>query len=183
MALTGPVISFKWYRDAMGHVLGTKPFSKAFEEPQFSDWNPSKERNSAWDDFIVKTNEISGRKGVTQIYLPQSPRDSVAVRKTGAGFYNIAATDKIQFDQYSGEVLKSDLFNDFTFGEKVASLIFPLHNGEIFGTVSKIIYFVTCLVATALPISGVILWIGKLRARRKASIKRRELNNNVAAAA
>ncbi|MDR0705480.1 MAG: PepSY domain-containing protein [Planctomycetaceae bacterium] len=71
----------------------------------------------------------------------------------------------MQFDQYTGELLKCDLFDQLPFNEKIASLIFPLHNGEIFGTLSKVIYFVTCLIATSLPITGVILWARKLRSR------------------
>lgn len=178
MALTGPIISFQWYRNAAGKVLGTQPFSKSFEKPLFSQWDASKKRETSWDDFIAKTNEISKRKGTIQIYLPQSPKGSISVRKIGSGFCTIAATDKIQFDQYSGEVLKSDLFDQYSFGEKVSTLIFPLHNGEIFGTISKIVYFFACLVATTLPITGVILWVGKLRNRRKAKMKRRELERD-----
>lgn len=168
MALTGPIISFSWYRDAVGKVLGEKPFAKAFEKPVFSDWTGSQQRTLAWDDFLGKADEISSRKGITQIYIPQSPKAGVQVRKTGSGFCTIAATDKIQFDAYSGNVLKSDLFDDFTFGEQISTLIFPLHNGEIFGTVSKIVYFIACLIATTLPLTGVILWINKLRSRRKS---------------
>lgn len=175
MALTGPVISFNWYRNAMGSVLGTRPFSKSFEKPLLSDFEPGKQRNLSWDDFLAKADDLTERKGQTQIYLPQTPRDGVVVRKTGAGFCRIAATDKIQFDQYSGEVLRCELFDRFGFGEKVSTLIFPLHNGEIFGTVSKIVYFVACLIATTLPVTGVLLWIGKIRNRRKAARKRRLL--------
>lgn len=170
MALTGPVISFTWYRDTAGKVLGTKPFEKSFEKPVHSDVAKNSEVAPTLDELVGKMNGLSSRKGMTRVYLPDSPLSGVRIQKTGSGFCRLAATDQVQFDRYSGEVLKSDLFDDYSFGEKVSTLIFPLHNGEIFGTASKIVYFVTCLIATTLPITGVVLWIRKLRTRRRTRL-------------
>ncbi|MDR1493114.1 MAG: PepSY domain-containing protein [Planctomycetaceae bacterium] len=165
MALTGPIVSFAWYRSATEQLLRAKPFGKALEKPVASKTIPTTMQRLKWDDFIVRGNQIANRKGITRLSFPQSPKGSVTFQHIGAGFCNIAATDKIQFDQYTGELLQCDLFDQLPFNEKIASLIFPLHNGEIFGTVSKAIYFVTCLIATSLPITGVILWAKKLRSR------------------
>lgn len=175
MALTGPVISFSWYREAAGKFLGTRPFAKSFEKPVLSSWDGTEKRTKSWDEFLAQADEAINRHGVAQIYLPQSPKDNVTVRKTGAGFCTIAATDKIQYDQYSAQVLKADFFDEMTFGEQVSTLIFPLHNGEIFGTVSKMVYFITCLIATTLPLTGLILWINKLRARHKANMRKKSI--------
>jgi uncharacterized iron-regulated membrane protein len=165
MALTGPIISFAWYRSATEQILRAKPFGLALEKPVSSKAVFSEKQRLKWDDFIDRGNQITARKGITRLSFPQSPEGSVTFQRIGAGFCNIAATDKIQFDQYTGELLKCDLFDQLPFNEKIASLIFPLHNGEIFGTVSKVIYFITCLIATSLPITGVILWTRKLRSR------------------
>jgi uncharacterized iron-regulated membrane protein len=165
MALTGPIISFAWYRSAVGQILGTKPFGLALEKPVSSKTLPTPKQRLKWDDFIERGNQITARRGITRLSFPQAPDGSVTFQRIGAGFCSIAATDKIQFDQYTGKLLKCDLFDQLPFNEKIASLIFPLHNGEIFGTVSKMIYFITCLIATSLPITGVILWIRKLRSR------------------
>ncbi|MDR1480804.1 MAG: PepSY domain-containing protein [Planctomycetaceae bacterium] len=171
MALTGPIISFSWYRSAFGWVLGARPFRIALEKPVQSKKSETIE-HLKWDDFIRRGDEISKRKGITRLVLPQTPEGCVVFQRIGAGLCNIAATDKIQFDQYTGDVLKSDLFDDLSLNEKIASLIFPLHNGEIFGTVSKIIYFFACLIATSLPITGVILWFRKLRSYYKRRSKK-----------
>jgi uncharacterized iron-regulated membrane protein len=165
MALTGPIISFAWYRSTVEQVLGAKPFGNVLEKPVPSKAPSLAGQHLKWDNFLVQGGQITVRKGITRLSLPQSPEGSVTFQRIGAGFCNIAATDKIQFDQYTGEILKSDLFNNMPFNEKMASLIFPLHNGEIFGTFSKIIYFITCLIATSLPVTGVILWSKKLRSR------------------
>ncbi|MDR2114861.1 MAG: PepSY domain-containing protein [Planctomycetaceae bacterium] len=165
MALTGPIISFTWYRLVTEQILGAKPFGRVLEKPVSSKTTPTIKQRLKWDDFIDRGNQITTRKGITRLSFPQSPDESVTFQRIGAGFCNIMATDKIQFDQYTGELLKGDLFNQLPFNEKIASLIFPLHNGEIFGTISKMIYFVACLIATSLPITGVILWTRKLYSR------------------
>ncbi|MDR0610907.1 MAG: PepSY domain-containing protein [Planctomycetaceae bacterium] len=165
MALTGPIISFAWYRSTVEQILRAKPFGKILEKPVSSKMVPTVKQHLKWDDFIDRGNQIITRKGITRLSFPQSPDGSVIFQRIGTGFCSIAATDKIQFDQYTGELLKCDLFDQLPFNEKIALLIFPLHNGEIFGTVSKVIYFVTCLIATSLPITGVILWARKLRSR------------------
>lgn len=199
MALTGPVISFPWYNKGVARVLGTRPFDAVMQDPPASqaptplppttrpDGLPESapgsfsQQKPSWEDFLAKADELSDRKGETRLYLPASqlllpPHQApVSVRKIGAGFCTVAATDIVYFDQYSGEVLRTHLFDEYGFGEKIANLIFPLHNGEIFGTVSKIVYFFACLVATSLPLTGLILWIGKLRARRKARKQRARL--------
>jgi uncharacterized iron-regulated membrane protein len=165
MALTGPVISFAWYRSAWGQILRAKPFGKLLEKPVVSKTTPTTGQRLKWDDFMRQGNQITSRNGITRLSLPQSPEGSVTFQRIGTGFCHIAATDKIQFDQYTGELLQCDLFDELPFNEKIALLIFPLHTGEIFGTISKVIYFVACLIATSLPITGVILWIKKLRSR------------------
>ncbi|MDR3234670.1 MAG: PepSY domain-containing protein [Planctomycetaceae bacterium] len=165
MALTGPVISFGWYRSAVEKALGAKPFGRLLEKPVVSKGAAASVSFLTIDDFLVKGNAMTQRKGMIRISLPQSPDGSVTYQKIGAGFCELAAVDKIQFDRYTGEVLKSDLFDDIPFNEQIASLIFPLHTGEIFGTVSKVIYFTACLIAASLPVTGLFLWGRKLRSR------------------
>jgi len=55
---------------------------------------------------------------------------------------------------------------------QIASLIKPIHTGQIFGTFSKIIYFIACLIATSLPITGTIIWLNKLKKKRKRKLKK-----------
>ena len=36
-----------------------------------------------------------------------------------------------------------------------------IHTGEVFGTFSKPLYFIACLLATSLPVTGIIIWLNK----------------------
>jgi uncharacterized iron-regulated membrane protein len=51
---------------------------------------------------------------------------------------NLGAFDRIQFDQYTGEVLKFDRFEDKPIDTKIISLFPQLHYGDIFGLPTKI---------------------------------------------
>ena len=62
-------------------------------------------------------------------------------------------------------------FKDKPLNVQFASLIKPIHTGEIFGNFSKIIYFLACLIATSLPLTGTIIWLNKLKKKKKKKAK------------
>jgi len=64
-------------------------------------------------------------------------------------------------------VLKKELFDDKDLNVQVASLIKPLHTGEIFGILSNFIYFLACLIATSLPVTGTIIWLNKMKKKKR----------------
>jgi uncharacterized iron-regulated membrane protein len=68
----------------------------------------------------------------------------------------------------TGEVLKFERFGDLPAASKFVSLFLQLHTGDIIGFPTKIIYFLACLIATTLPVTGVMIWLRKLRNLRKA---------------
>lgn len=59
------------------------------------------------------------------------------------------------------------MFSDKPLNEQIVSLIKPLHLGSVCGIFSKILYFIACLVATSLPVTGTLIWINKLRKKKK----------------
>ena len=90
------------------------------------------------------------------------PADSLApIRITM--LYNYALVRKMNvlfFDQYSGQVLKENLFKDYTAYDKVSRSNYQLHTGNIpvLGLGSKLIYFLASLFAASLPITGFLMW-------------------------
>ncbi|HXS57859.1 MAG TPA: hypothetical protein VN726_17115, partial [Hanamia sp.] len=39
--------------------------------------------------------------------------------------------------------------------------------GSIYGMFTKLLYFFACLIATTLPVTGTIIWINKLKKKKK----------------
>lgn len=70
-------------------------------------------------------------------------------------------------DPVTGKVVKVDIFTDKPFNERVAGSIKAIHVGNVYGTFTKIIYFLACLIATSLPITGTMIWINKMKKSKK----------------
>jgi uncharacterized iron-regulated membrane protein len=101
------------------------------------------------------------------IKFPQDARSPLSITKNKVGFFAPAAGDKLTVSFDKGEILKIEIFKDKPFNQRVAGSIKALHTGSVYGMFTKILYFLACLVATTLPITGTIIWINKLNKRRK----------------
>lgn len=161
MAITGLCWSFGWYRDGLGKVLGAEVFKGRREKPMSVATASTPTLSVA--AFIAKANEMLPYAGDLRVSLPADDTTAVVLYKSKAGFFALAASDKLQLNPYTAEALQVDRFSDKPFNEQVAALIKPLHVGNVFGTFSKILYFIACLIATSLPITGTLIWLNKLR--------------------
>ncbi|MFA0960470.1 PepSY-associated TM helix domain-containing protein [Roseivirga sp. BDSF3-8] len=175
MSLTGLCWSFGWYRDALGMVLGTEVFGRrgGGESPASTIPDGQTATLSPEEYLVIASGELS-YAGDYRLSMPSSPEGVVTIQKTGSGFFASSGRDVIILDQYSGEVLKIERFSDKALNEQIAGSIKPIHTGEIFGTFSKIIYFIACLIATSLPVTGTIIWINKLRKKNRKRRKTRQ---------
>jgi uncharacterized iron-regulated membrane protein len=174
MALTGLCWSFGWYRDGLSNVLGAKVFGGrggSVEQVEV----PADSTTLPIAVLISKAGEEFMYEGDYRVSIPGKAEEAVSIQKSGKGFFASSGSDKIQLNPYNGEVVKIERFSDKPLNEKIAASIKPLHTGEVFGLFSKILYFITCLIATSLPITGVIIWINKLKkkkARKQKVIKK-----------
>jgi len=176
MALTGLCWSFEWYKTGVSDVLGDEVFKQRKEKPMPSDpLNAGNAEKPMLASLISSADQNFPYQGNYRLRFPADSAGSYVINKSRSGFFVLTAADKIQFEQYTGAVLKTEKFSDKPFNEQVASSVRSLHLGDIYGTFSKIIYFLACLFATSLPVTGTIIWINKLRkkSKKQASGKRR----------
>jgi uncharacterized iron-regulated membrane protein len=162
MALTGLMWSFQWYQNGVRTIFN----AQYVESPPIK--SPPKypdAKRLPLDFFNKKSDELIKQKGYRYFYTPEHEDSLVIIEDI---LLDSEKWNKIQFDQYTGEVLKFERFNDLPIGSKLVSLYYTLHVGEIFGLPTKIIYFIACLFATTLPVTGVIIWWRKLRNLRRA---------------
>lgn len=165
MAFTGLTWSFESYKEGFYKFFGQNMASQ--RGPDMHSTIPNDTLSILqpvnYKYLIQQTDDILNFKGDYRISVPQKPDDAIRINKNRIGFFALSAADVLIFDRYSGALIHTDIFSEKTFGEKVVRSIKPLHTGEIFGTFSKIIYFLACLIATSLPITGILIWINKLR--------------------
>ncbi|AKD02609.1 PepSY-associated TM helix domain-containing protein [Pontibacter korlensis] len=166
MALTGLCWSFEWYRDGLSSAMGSEVFKGRREKPMTI---ASAASTATPEDYIQQTNLLLPYSGDLRLSLPTDDTTAVVVQKSKTGLFALAASDKVQLNKHNAEPLQVEKFSDKPLNEQIVSLIKPLHLGNVYGTFSKILYFIACLIATSLPVTGTLIWINKLRKKKKPS--------------
>lgn len=173
MGLTGPQWSFPWYRDGLQKTLGTykAPIEKDKKEKKGGPEMDAKTENTATIISLAQCLQIADDQlnypGDYQVRFPNNEEPNFTVSKTKLGFFATAAGDKVIINAQTGEVKKVEIFSDKPFNERIAGSIKALHVGNVYGTFTKIIYFLACLIATSLPITGTIIWINRLKKKKQ----------------
>jgi len=165
MGITGPQWSFPWYREALRKTLGTyQPEGAVKPESPKSNYNTIEDSTTLnISDFINSANQILNYDGDLNIILPVDSIDAVQINKVKTGFFASSASDKLFLDQYNASVLLVDIFEDKALNERISASIKAIHIGDVYGKFSKILYFIACLIATSLPITGTLIWINKIK--------------------
>lgn len=150
--------SFKWFNKGIYTVTGT---TQETPEPPVSVFQAGKEPLTADQAFrLIKTRVPDG---IT--YQVKAPKDS-------AGVWTMTvlpadrmenASDTYYLDQYTGKELGTWTYAQRNLGQKVRSYVKPVHTGSVFGMPSKVISFIVCLLGTSFPVTGVILWLNRLK--------------------
>ena len=169
MAITGLTWSFQWYKTGFTSVFGVaKKEEQKKPESAFTEG-----AKSATIDIILKSaDEVLPYPGDYRINFPQDSIGVISLSKTKNSFFATSVSDRISLDQYSGKVLSQEIFSQKPFNEKIVSSIKALHIGSFYGTFSKIIYFIACMIGTSLPVTGVFIWVNKLRKSARKAEKR-----------
>ena len=170
MAVTGPFWSFDWYRAGWQKTWGTYKSPGAPKEekaPVLSNIPADGKKALNIEETILAVNKILPYDGDVTINFAKDSVGTVSISKNRVGFFAPSAGDKLVLDQYSGEVLERDVFREKPFNERASASIKALHIGDIYGPFTKLLYFISCLIATSLPVTGVMIWINKMKKKSK----------------
>lgn len=173
MTLTGLFWSFEWYREAGSAVLGTKVFNRGGGPSFTSNENITDADEASIASIYNISSEELNYEGTTTISFPSEREQVYKVRKTNDNGWSPVTSDQLVIDR-DGTVLNKEIFSEKPLNVQVASLIKPIHTGEIFGTFSKIIYFLACLIATTLPITGTLIWLNKMKKKKPKNRARKQ---------
>jgi uncharacterized iron-regulated membrane protein len=99
-------------------------------------------------------------------YTVSFPKDSTAVYGVNALSRTAVhenATDNHYYDQYTGAYMKTVQWGDRPLGQRVRASFKPIHIGSLWGLPTKILGFIVCLFGTTFPITGVIMWLSRIK--------------------
>ncbi|NQX66094.1 PepSY domain-containing protein [Paenibacillus alba] len=107
---------------------------------------------------IEQVMDIGKSKGL-------APGYQIALPAGEKGVYTLYSTTgdpkqqtTLHIDQYSGNVLADQRFQDFSFMAKAITIGIALHQGEYFGATNQIICLMVCLGIILVAASGVVMW-------------------------
>ncbi len=158
IVMTGLVMSFNWINKGIFTLTGSN--SENPKPPQSVAVNDAKMVSLNELQKIIATNF----KAAETIYIrmPKDNKDVISVnvlqKKQAPN-----TTDTYYLNQYTGKVLGSLAFADKNTGQKIRSYIKPIHTGEIFGITSKIISFIIVLLTLTFPVTGVLMWLKRIK--------------------
>lgn len=167
IGITGLFFSFPAFKSWAGDQLdkltsGSTAIEKI--EPLNIQWG-----NNPLDDalsYLLKT-------------YPNSGMMSIRLRKEDAASFDIQIrleeqkTNKFKWYYFDKKALTLDKVishDKQTAGERLGSLNFDLHTGNIAGWPTKILAFIISLFCASLPVTGYIIWINKSKKRVKRRI-------------
>ncbi len=181
MGATGPFWSFVWYKEGYQKLFDTyqAPNPQGRGEtraPKGADRGAEAPQETvamavfSIDDIIRQADISLPYAGVTRVTIPDKPSAPISVSKSRTGFFARAGADQLTISPDKLEVTEAKLFSDLPLRQQIGRSVKSLHTGEIYGQLSKFIWFLACLVATSLPITGTLIWWNK---RKKKKISRR----------
>ncbi|HLV46174.1 MAG TPA: PepSY-associated TM helix domain-containing protein [Flavobacterium sp.] len=179
MAFSGLFWSFDWYKKFLSVTLDAQvgkypaPSSLKNGEPEKKSERKDQEKEKATPNILISYEEalqIAQKelpyKGQTTISSPEKS-GVYKISKNNENRLNATAFDQLSIDAETGKVTEKVLFADYRTGEKIAKQIKAIHMGTIYGTFSKWLYFIACLIATSLPITGIFIWLNKMKKKPK----------------
>ena len=169
MAVTGPFWSFGWYKTGWQKTWDTYQAPK--EEPKANSAQETEPIQDSLpqpadpvvslDELLALANQQLPYEGNVRFTLPEDAEGDIGVSKSRIGFFARAGADQLKVIPATLEVKETILFGELPVRQQIGKSVKALHTGEIFGQLTKFLWFIACAVATSLPITGTLIWWNK----------------------
>lgn len=168
ISLSGLSFAFSWFQNGVYFLTEgtTKKPSAKVENPTKID--PKLNNTAFYQNIYNKADSIFPYEGNIQIRMPADTINSILVLKEYSEIMIPNQSSAAYFDKYTIEEIEARPYSKFTTGDKIRRLNYPIHTGSIYGLPTKIIAFLVALFAATLPITGLIIWLG----RKKKTVKK-----------
>jgi uncharacterized iron-regulated membrane protein len=172
IALSGMVMGFQWFAKSVYWLSSGGQSMKIFEET-FSDTTRtsalSLNANAAdliWAKFIKEEPTF---KGSYDVHIPENGKASIEIAKNPDPT-TYWKTDYRYFDQHTLKEIEVKhaygKFSKTSVADKISRMNYDIHIGAIAGITGKIMAFVASLIAASMPVTGVIIWLGRKKKRK-----------------
>ncbi|KQN33983.1 peptidase M4 [Pedobacter sp. Leaf41] len=175
IALSGMVMGFQWFAKSVYFVSSGGKTLNQFEET-YSDTtrNAKLQLNASAADQLWKSYLDADPKfnGSLDVHVPENEKASIEIAKNPDPETYWKA-DYSYFDQHTlKEIEVKHVFGKLknaTVADKIMRMNYDIHVGSIAGLPGKIIAFFASLIAASMPITGVLIWIGRNKKKKKSA--------------
>ena len=175
IALSGMVMGFQWFAKSVYFVSSGGKTLNQFEET-YSDTtrNAKLQLNASAADQLWKSYLDADPKfnGSLDVHVPENEKASIEIAKNPDPETYWKA-DYSYFDQHTlKEIEVKHVFGKLknaTVADKIMRMNYDIHVGAIAGLPGKIIAFFASLIAASMPITGVLIWIGRNKKKKKST--------------
>jgi uncharacterized iron-regulated membrane protein len=156
MCFTGLTWSFKSFESCIFYIFDGKGKPKE-EKISFP------EQQIAGDRFIYqntyrKAVQLFGKENTILLDLEQENTSVVKVQ---------IDQDEYIFGGRNIRMLHKTLLEDQSTGTKVREFMKPLHTANRFGIIGKSVYLVVVLFGASMPVTGLYIWLGRKKKKKK----------------
>lgn len=175
IALTGLVWSYKWVNNLIYYSFDGSLKAIKTKAPKSA---AVKDSSYAYlDKVFTVTNEKLTYPGTVTIHFAEdSLAMSVAKLNTTASIDNVV--DFLYFQQGTGKLIQERLYANASTGTKVRRIIYPIHTGRLYGWPTKILAFIAALTGATLPVTGLIVYLGRKK-KKKPALPKKHVNARV----
>ena len=170
-AFTGLAWSFKWFNDGIYWITGSE---NVRPEPPVSIVTEGATPISFDQAYQIAKRQMPNAEYYT-INRPSEAEASIAITVMPADAVHERASNQLFLDQYSGQLLGQQLYEERNLGQRVRTTFYPVHVGSIGGLPGRIIAFLSCIAGATFPITGLILWLNRLKKNRKKKQSTRKI--------
>ncbi|MCC9065390.1 PepSY-associated TM helix domain-containing protein [Flavobacterium piscisymbiosum] len=168
IALSGLNFAFTWFQNGVYFMTEgtTKKPSAKVKNPTKID--PKLNHTAFYQSIYNKADSIFPYAGNIQIRMPVDTINSISVLKEYSEITIPHQSSAAFFDKYTAEEIEARPYENFSTGDKLRRLNYPIHTGSIYGLPTKILAFLVSLFALTLPITGLLVWLGKKKKTAKS---------------
>ncbi|RNL55148.1 PepSY-associated TM helix domain-containing protein [Pedobacter jejuensis] len=175
IALTGMVMGFQWFAKSVYFVSSGGKSLIEFKET-YSDTTRNAKlaintsaADKIWLGYLKADPEF---KGSLDVHVPENEKASIEIAKNPDP-ETYWKSDYRYFDQHTLKEIEVNhaygKLKNTTVADKIYRMNYDIHVGSIAGLTGKVIAFFASLIAASMPITGVLIWIGRSKKKKKAA--------------
>lgn len=168
-AFTGCVMAFNWFYFIAYIGTGGDKAPQFILPQNISTTIVHTDKNPPYDQLIPMLYKTYTKAKSFELHYPENDSTTVLVEVSNSAglYYNM---DYLFFDQNTlQEVETTSIYGKYKnagFADKVIRMNYDIHVGSIGGLAGKIIAFLASLICASLPVTGVLLWYGRVYKKR-----------------